>query len=106
MVRRGIRTSTGRTSVAPLDERSCLPAGEERARLVREMFDRIAGRYELLNDRYDRRDCTGSGTRRCVNVTADLRPGNGWVLDLACGTGSLTRELAKRRRCTVATFWG
>jgi hypothetical protein len=28
---------------------SGLPTGEERARLVREMFDRIAERYELLN---------------------------------------------------------
>ncbi len=64
----------------------------ERARLVREMFDRIAGRYELLNT-------VMSGglhrlwSRRVVKETG-LRQG-GWAIDLACGTGSLTRELAK-----------
>jgi demethylmenaquinone methyltransferase/2-methoxy-6-polyprenyl-1,4-benzoquinol methylase len=66
---------------------------EERARLVREMFDRIAGRYELLNT------VMTAGlhrlwNRRTVRATG-LGPG-GRALDLACGTGSLTRDLARR----------
>jgi demethylmenaquinone methyltransferase/2-methoxy-6-polyprenyl-1,4-benzoquinol methylase len=70
-----------------------LPSGEERARLVREMFDRIAGRYELLNT------VMTAGLHRLWNREAvwatGLQPG-GRALDLACGTGSLTRDLAKR----------
>ncbi len=70
-----------------------LPAGAERARLVREMFDRIAGRYELLNT------VMTAGLHRLWNRKAvratGLGPG-GRALDLACGTGSLTRDLAKR----------
>jgi demethylmenaquinone methyltransferase/2-methoxy-6-polyprenyl-1,4-benzoquinol methylase len=70
-----------------------LPVGEERARLVREMFDRIAGRYELLNT------LMTAGLHRAWNKSAvratGLRPGDR-ALDLACGTGSLTRDLAKR----------
>jgi demethylmenaquinone methyltransferase / 2-methoxy-6-polyprenyl-1,4-benzoquinol methylase len=72
---------------------SRLPSGADRARLVREMFDRIAGRYELLNT-----IMTG-GLHRLWNRAAlratGLRPG-GRALDLACGTGSLTRDLAKK----------
>ena len=69
-----------------------LPTGEERARLVRDMFDRIAGRYELLNA------VMTAGlyklwNRRVVRATG-LRPG-GSAIDLACGTGSLTRALAR-----------
>jgi demethylmenaquinone methyltransferase/2-methoxy-6-polyprenyl-1,4-benzoquinol methylase len=60
---------------------------------VREMFDRIAGRYELLNA------LMSVGLNRIWNKKAfqatGLRPG-GRALDLACGTGSLTRDLAKR----------
>src|SRR5215216_4565869 len=70
-----------------------LPSGTERARLVREMFDRIAGRYELLNT------IMTAGLYRIWNWEAvratGLRPGEK-ALDLACGTGSLTRDLAKR----------
>jgi demethylmenaquinone methyltransferase/2-methoxy-6-polyprenyl-1,4-benzoquinol methylase len=70
-----------------------LPAGVERARLVREMFDRIAGRYELLNT------VMTAGLHRLWNRkavrAAGLQPGDS-ALDLACGTGSLTRDLAKR----------
>ncbi|ABG04920.1 demethylmenaquinone methyltransferase [Rubrobacter xylanophilus DSM 9941] len=70
-----------------------LPAGEERARLVREMFDRIAGRYELLNA------LMTAGLYRRWNAAAvrasAVRPGDR-VIDLACGTGSLTRALARR----------
>ena len=69
-----------------------LPSGEDRARLVRDMFDRIAGRYELLNA------VMTAGlyrlwNRRVVRATG-LRTGDR-ALDLACGTGSLTRKLAE-----------
>ncbi|MDQ4042801.1 MAG: class I SAM-dependent methyltransferase [Actinomycetota bacterium] len=57
------------------------------------MFDRIAGRYDLLNT------LMSAGLNRVWNKKAlqatDLRQG-GRALDLACGTGSLTRDLAKR----------
>jgi demethylmenaquinone methyltransferase/2-methoxy-6-polyprenyl-1,4-benzoquinol methylase len=70
-----------------------LPSGEERARLVREMFDRIAGRYELLNT------LMTAGLHRVWNKkvvrATGLRPG-GRAIDLACGTGSLTRDLARK----------
>jgi demethylmenaquinone methyltransferase/2-methoxy-6-polyprenyl-1,4-benzoquinol methylase len=70
-----------------------LPTGEERARLVREMFDRIAGRYELLNT------LMSVGLHRVWNkkvVEATGLRAAGQALDLACGTGSLTRDLARR----------
>jgi demethylmenaquinone methyltransferase/2-methoxy-6-polyprenyl-1,4-benzoquinol methylase len=74
-----------------------LPTGEERARLVQEMFDRIASRYELLNT------LMTAGLHRIWNNKAveatGLREG-GRALDLACGTGSLTRDLAKKTGLT------
>ena len=70
-----------------------MPAAQERARLVREMFDRIANRYELLNT------LMSAGLHRVWNKKAvkatGLRAG-GRALDLACGTGGLTRDLANR----------
>ena len=60
---------------------------------MREMFDRIAGRYELLNT------LMTAGLHRVWNRevirASGLRPG-GRAIDLACGTGSLTRDLAKK----------
>ncbi|HJQ28017.1 MAG TPA: class I SAM-dependent methyltransferase, partial [Rubrobacter sp.] len=61
-------------------------SGAERALLVREMFDRIAGRYDFLNT------VMTAGlhrlwNRKVVGATG-LGPG-GRALDLACGTGSL-----------------
>jgi demethylmenaquinone methyltransferase / 2-methoxy-6-polyprenyl-1,4-benzoquinol methylase len=57
------------------------------------MFDRIAGRYELLNA------LMSAGLNRIWNRKAvaatGIRPGER-ALDLACGAGSLTRDLAKR----------
>jgi demethylmenaquinone methyltransferase/2-methoxy-6-polyprenyl-1,4-benzoquinol methylase len=85
----GAISGAGRESAA----KGVLPGGVERARLVREMFDRIAGRYELLNT------LMTAGLHRVWNKSAvratGLRPGDR-ALDLACGTGSLTRDLAKR----------
>src|SRR3712207_6343784 len=57
------------------------------------MFDRTAGRYELLNT------IMTAGLHRLWNMkvvrATGLEPG-GRALDLACGTGSLTRDLAKK----------
>ena len=70
-----------------------LPSGAERAHLVREMFDRIAGRYDLLNTVMTA-GLNRLWNRRVLSATG-LEPG-GRALDLACGTGSLTRDLAKK----------
>jgi demethylmenaquinone methyltransferase/2-methoxy-6-polyprenyl-1,4-benzoquinol methylase len=67
-------------------------AGQARAEQVREMFDRIAGRYDALN-----RILTFGmdvGWRRKGVRALQLSPGS-LVLDLACGTGDLCRELAR-----------
>jgi len=70
-----------------------LPSGEERPLLVREMFDRIADRYDLLNTVMTA-GLNRLWNRRVVDA-ASLNPG-GTALDLACGTGSLTRDLARK----------
>ena len=70
-----------------------LPSGEERSLLVREMFDRIADRYDLMNTVMTA-GLNRLWNRRVVDAAA-LNPG-GSALDLACGTGSLTRDLAKK----------
>ena len=69
-----------------------LPTGTTKATAVREMFDTIAGRYEILNTvislGMDR------GWRlRCVEALA--APPGSLVLDMACGTGSLMRQLRR-----------
>jgi demethylmenaquinone methyltransferase/2-methoxy-6-polyprenyl-1,4-benzoquinol methylase len=60
---------------------------------VQGMFDRIAWRYDLVNT------LLSAGTdrrwRRPAAAATALRPG-GRALDVACGTGALTRELARR----------
>jgi demethylmenaquinone methyltransferase / 2-methoxy-6-polyprenyl-1,4-benzoquinol methylase len=61
--------------------------------LVREMFDRIAGRYDLMNTVMTA-GLNRLWNRKVVGATG-LGPG-GRALDLACGTGSLTRDLAKK----------
>jgi demethylmenaquinone methyltransferase / 2-methoxy-6-polyprenyl-1,4-benzoquinol methylase len=70
-----------------------LPSGEERSLLVREMFDRIADRYDLMNTVMTA-GLNRLWNRRVIDAAA-LNPG-GSALDLACGTGSLTRDLAKK----------
>jgi demethylmenaquinone methyltransferase / 2-methoxy-6-polyprenyl-1,4-benzoquinol methylase len=74
--------------------RTALPTGDEKVRAVEAMFDAIAPRYDLLN----RSLALGMdvGWRRRTVRSLGLDPGS-VVLDLACGTGDLCRELASCR---------
>jgi demethylmenaquinone methyltransferase / 2-methoxy-6-polyprenyl-1,4-benzoquinol methylase len=69
-----------------------LPEGAEKQRLVRELFDRISGRYDLVN-RVMTFGMDVGWRRRAVH---ELRLTAGaCVIDLACGTGDLCRELRR-----------
>lgn len=70
-----------------------LPTGEHKTASVQAMFDAIAPRYDLVNRVMTFRMDVG-WRRRCVGALG-LVPGS-LVLDLACGTGDLARELAGR----------
>ena len=79
--------------MAPLN----LPTGREKHVAVRNMFDRIAPRYDLLN-----RLCSlglDQGWRRLALALIEVGP-NDLLLDLACGTGDLC-ELARKRGARV-----
>ncbi len=68
-----------------------LPHGEAKVRAVRQMFDAIAPRYDLVN-----RVMTfgmDTGWRRATVRSLALSPGSR-VLDVATGTGDLCRDLA------------
>ena len=69
-----------------------LPSGAAKRRAVREMFDAIAPRYDLVNRIMTLR-LDVAWRRRTVRELA-LPPGS-LVADLACGTGDLCRELAR-----------
>ena len=73
----------------------------QHAAAVREMFSGIASRYDLLNHllslNIDRR-----WRRRVRNKLSDILSGpNAIVLDVACGTGDLTIELANDAKANV-----
>jgi demethylmenaquinone methyltransferase/2-methoxy-6-polyprenyl-1,4-benzoquinol methylase len=73
-------------------DRETLPQGEEKVRAVRDMFDAIAPRYDLVNRvmtfRLDVR-----WRRRAVRELG--LPANSVVLDLASGTGDLCVDLRR-----------
>jgi demethylmenaquinone methyltransferase/2-methoxy-6-polyprenyl-1,4-benzoquinol methylase len=75
-----------------------LPEGEEKAVAVRAMFDRIAPRYDLVNRVMTFR--LDVGWRRAAVDALALVP-DSRVLDLACGTGDLCRELERVPYTTV-----
>src|SRR5262245_10998834 len=66
--------------------------GEARARYVRAMFGGIVGRYDLMNALMTA-GLDAAWRRTAVRIVAPT-PG-GLALDAACGTGALTRELAR-----------
>jgi demethylmenaquinone methyltransferase/2-methoxy-6-polyprenyl-1,4-benzoquinol methylase len=68
-----------------------LPEGEEKVEAVRSMFDAIAPRYDLVNRIMTFR--MDVGWRRRTVRSLGLPPA-ATVLDVACGTGDLCRELA------------
>src|SRR5688572_5612209 len=72
--------------------RNTLPEGEEKVKAVREMFDTIAPRYDLVNRimtfRLDVR-------WRRKSIEALSLPRGSTVLDLASGTGDMCVDLAK-----------
>ena len=76
-------------TVTPIDTEH-LPEGDEKAVAVQAMFDRIAPRYDLVNRIMTFR--LDVGWRR-QTVRALRLPMGSRVLDLACGTGDLCREL-------------
>jgi len=68
-----------------------LPEGPEKRQAVEEMFDRVAPGYDRMN----RIISLGRDTRwRKRTVEALGLPRGSLVLDLACGTGDLCRDLA------------
>ena len=83
----------------PAWDREDLPQGEAKVRAVREMFDTIAPRYDLVNRvmtlRLDVR-----WRKRAVRTLA-LSDGSR-VLDLASGTGDLCVELARQHLAPVS----
>ena len=68
-----------------------LPQGDEKRRAVDDMFDRVAPRYDRMN----RVISLGLDRRWRRRTVASLGlPTGARVLDLACGTGDLSRDLA------------
>jgi demethylmenaquinone methyltransferase/2-methoxy-6-polyprenyl-1,4-benzoquinol methylase len=67
------------------------PAAERTADGVRRMFDRVAPRYDLANTVFSLGQ--DRAWRRAAALAARLADGQSAV-DVACGTGALTRELA------------
>jgi len=86
-----VTTEAGSTPAAW--DRDSLPQGEEKVEAVRQMFDAIAPRYDLVNRlmtfRLDVR------WRRLAVRSLELSPG-AVVADLASGTGDLCVELARQ----------
>jgi demethylmenaquinone methyltransferase/2-methoxy-6-polyprenyl-1,4-benzoquinol methylase len=76
---------------SPFTDDGQLPSGDEKATAVRSMFDAIAPRYDMVNRIMTFR--LDVGWRRKSVRSLALAPGS-TILDLACGTGDLCRELS------------
>ena len=78
-------------TASPVDP--ALPQGEAKVRAVRDMFDTIAPRYDLVNRVMTFR-MDVSWRKRTIRALR-LGPAS-TVVDLACGTGDFCRELTKQ----------
>lgn len=67
-------------------------SGKDKSQYVQDMFNSIAGRYDLMNSLMSM-GMDGYWRKKVVR-TVQARPGMK-ILDVCCGTGKLTRELAK-----------
>jgi demethylmenaquinone methyltransferase/2-methoxy-6-polyprenyl-1,4-benzoquinol methylase len=77
-------------------------AGEQAAsRWVRDMFGRVAGRYDLLNHLLSFNLDKRWRTRTVKRLAPVLAKADARILDLACGTGDLAIELARRAGAPV-----
>ncbi len=81
------------TAMARFTPPDTLPEGEAKVAAVRTMFDAIAPRYDLVNRIMTFRMDVG-WRRRTVHALG--LPTGSTVVDLACGTGDLCRELASQ----------
>lgn len=80
------------TTPSALPDADHLPEGDEKAAAVRAMFDTIAPRYDLVNRIMTFR--LDVGWRRKAIRALDLGS-RSVVLDLACGTGDMCRDLTE-----------
>ena len=70
---------------------SYLVKDEKRAEKVRELFDAIAPRYDLINDLQS--FWLHRHWKRCLVQLAEVKPGQR-TFDLCCGTGDIALALA------------
>ncbi|MGI6684412.1 MAG: demethylmenaquinone methyltransferase [Bacillota bacterium] len=70
-----------------------LPSNENKEGYVRDLFNTIAGRYDLLNSMMSLG--MDNKWRRFAVRRSEVGPGS-LALDICCGTGKITLELAKR----------
>jgi demethylmenaquinone methyltransferase/2-methoxy-6-polyprenyl-1,4-benzoquinol methylase len=85
---------TGTTPRGVQDER-------EASRWVRDMFGRVAPRYDLLNHLLSFNLDKGWRARTVNRIEAQLKRPDARVLDLCCGTGDVLLEMERRRGAHV-----
>ncbi len=85
-----LRPPTARTNGGPRRPETLLSERDPEA--VRSMFDRIAGRYDVVNTVLSAG--TDGGWRRRAARETEIQAG-GSALDVACGSGKLSAELAR-----------
>ena len=73
----------------------------EHSRAVREMFGGIASRYDLLNHLLSLNIDKGWRRKVAAELRSILDHENAAVLDVACGTGDLSLELASRAKAKI-----